>query len=114
MTREQDLVLIYFEEAPMSYARVESIEPDVKPDWYHVTLLLLQVPLQTVTWILRSAYIDGDTFTMDGNAMRLERVDAPRSAADPVPDDESVPDAEPGVGDASAKVIPLSVRRRDT
>ena len=53
MTQENDLVLVYFEDQPLFYARIEDISPDVKKDWYHVKLLVLQVPLQVVTWILR-------------------------------------------------------------
>ena len=77
MTAENDLVLIYLEDSPVSFARVESIEPDVKKDWYHIELLMLQVPLQTVTWILKNDYINGDEFFMNGKAMRLEKVEKP-------------------------------------
>ncbi len=77
MTRENDIVLIYMEDTPTLFARIEDIGPDVKPNWFQVTLLLLQVPLQVVTWILREPYINGEPFTMGGRAMRLERVDAP-------------------------------------
>ena len=61
-TTVNDLVLIYLQDKPLSFARVEAIEPDYKRGWYHVTLLLLQIPLQVVTWILRDAYINGETF----------------------------------------------------
>ncbi|WP_419658734.1 hypothetical protein Dvar_75750 [Desulfosarcina variabilis str. Montpellier] len=77
MTTENDIVLIYFEDQPLSFARIEQILPDSKPDWYHVKLLMLQVPLQVVTWILRDRYISGDEFTMNGKRMRLERVVSP-------------------------------------
>ncbi len=77
MARENDLVLIYMEDTPLIFARIENIEPDIKPDWYHVKLLMLQIPPTPVTWILRSAYIDGAEFTMDGNRMRLELVTCP-------------------------------------
>lgn len=77
MTQENDLVLIYFEDKPLSFARVEDISPDVKRGWYHVRLLILQVPVQMVTWILRDAYISGDAFTMNGKKMRLEKVVPP-------------------------------------
>lgn len=77
MTQENDLVLIYFEEKPLTFARIERILPDAKPDWYHVQLLMLQVPVQVVTWILRDIYINGQSFTMDGKLVRLERVVAP-------------------------------------
>jgi hypothetical protein len=58
----------------MAYARIEIIEPDVKRGWYRVTLLLLTLPLQAVTWILRESYVDGEPFTMGGTPMRLEEV----------------------------------------
>jgi hypothetical protein len=69
--------LIYFEEDPLVFARIESILPDARPDWYHVKFLLLQVPPQVVTWILRNVYINGEAFTMDGKQMRLELVESP-------------------------------------
>jgi hypothetical protein len=79
MAEENDIVLIHFEDQPLSFARVEQIRPDNKPDWYHVKLLMLQVPLQVVTWILRDRYIMGDEFTMNGKRMRLERVVCPEN-----------------------------------
>jgi len=74
MAIEGDVVLIYHQEQPTVFARIEYIEPDIKKDWYHVTLLLLTIPTQTVTWILRDQYIDGEVFTMGGKAMRLDAV----------------------------------------
>jgi hypothetical protein len=88
MTTEQDLVLIYLEDQPLAFARVEAIEPDVKPGWYLATLLLLQVPVQLVTWILRDEYINGDAFTMDGKKMRLEKVESPALQAPSADDDK--------------------------
>ncbi len=69
-----DVVLIYYHDKPAVYARIEAIEPDIKPGWYHVTLLMLTIPSQTVTWILRTEYINGEPFTMGGNPIRLEEV----------------------------------------
>ena len=77
MASEKDIVLIYLEEKPVAFARIESILADIKPDWYHVKLLMLQIPLQIVTWILKDVYINGETFTMNGKEMRLERVESP-------------------------------------
>jgi hypothetical protein len=48
MNREGDLVLIYYEDNPAVYARIDSVEPDTKKNWYQVTILLLTVPAQTV------------------------------------------------------------------
>ena len=80
MTQENDLVLIYFEDKPLSFARIEGILPDSKPNWYHVKLMLLQIPLQIVTWILRDVYINGEEFTMNGKRMRLEKVKSPQES----------------------------------
>jgi len=74
MSGENDVVLIYFEEKSTVFARIEAIEPDIKNNWYHVTLLLLTIPTQTVTWILRDTYINGSPFTMGGKPVRLEAV----------------------------------------
>jgi hypothetical protein len=77
MATENDVVLVYFEDKPLFFARIENISPDVKPDWYHVKLLVLQVPLQVVTWILKDVYINGETFTMGGKRVRMEKVVSP-------------------------------------
>ena len=77
MATINDVVLIYFEDKPLIFARIEDISPDVKKDWYLVKLLILQVPLQVVTWILKEAYISGDEFTMNEKRMRLEKVECP-------------------------------------
>jgi hypothetical protein len=119
MTTVGDLVLIYFEDKPMSFARVEDILPDSKPGWFHIKLLMLQVPLQVVSWILRDLYIEGGEFTMNGNRMRLERVVSPEELELPAealpgddPDDEAAaePKATPELG--NAKVISLTDRKR--
>ena len=84
MTVENDIVLIYMEDTPVSFARVEDIQADSKKDWYHIKLLMLQVPLQVVTWILKDDYINGEEFFMGGKKMKLERVESPGEAALPV------------------------------
>jgi hypothetical protein len=93
MATINDVVLIYFEDNPLIFARIEDISPDVKKDWYLVKLLILQVPLQVVTWILKEAYISGDEFTMNEKRMRLEKVECP--------DDQSIED----ITDGSSKTI---------
>ena len=101
VTAENDLVLLYIHDKPLSFARVEAIEPDHKPGWYHVKLLMLQIPVQVITWILRDAYINGESFTMDGNPMRIEKV---------IPPLEEVPEPSPpspGPAEKSGNVISL-------
>ena len=77
MATENDIILIYMEDEPLSFARIEDISADSKPDWYHVKMLMLQVPLRIITWILRDIYIEGAEFTMNGKRMRLEKVVVP-------------------------------------
>ena len=93
MATMNDVVLIYFEDKPLIFARIEDISPDVKKDWYLVKLLILQVPLQAVTWILKEAYINGDEFTMNEKRMRLEKIECP--------EDQSIK----GIPDGSSETI---------
>nr|WP_320015920.1 hypothetical protein [uncultured Desulfobacter sp.] len=91
MAEIKDIVLIYMEDAPVSFARIEDIVPDHKKDWYQIRLLMLQIPLQVVTWILKAEYINGDVFSMNGKSMRLEKVEAP---VEPVEHDD-LPETSP-------------------
>lgn len=104
MSGENDIVLIYFDNKPAVFARIESIEPDVKKNWYHVTLLLLTIPTQTVTWILRESYINGSPFTMDGKPVRLEEVK--RAIVKTDQEDRSGPEDKKDQGKAGT-VIPF-------
>lgn len=109
MADVNDLVLIYFEDKPLSFARIEEILPDHKPDWYHVKLLMLQIPPRIVTWILRDVYINGEEFSMNEKRMRLEEVIVPEEPQPPEPEgkdkkeDKSKSKKEAG----AAKVISL-------
>jgi hypothetical protein len=111
MTAENDIVLIYFEDSPLTFARIESIAPDVKRDWYHVKLLMLQVPLQVVTWILRDVYIEGETFTMEGKRMRLEKVECPPDQTEQTGEEEKQEDevlTSAGKDESKGKIISLT------
>jgi hypothetical protein len=119
MATENDIVLLYLEDSPVSFARVEEIRPDVKKGWYNITLLMLQVPLQEVTWILKDDYINGEAFFMGGKQMRLERVERPaRPSAAPEPGPAPAQGKAPGDLDGQAgkapggKVISLADIRR--
>ena len=103
-TLEGDVVLVHYQDKPAFYARIEAIEPDIKKDWYQVTLLLLTLPAQTVTWILREAYINGDSFTMGGKPMSLEKVK--RVVAQKEMEKESRPAGKKKTG-KSKKVVPF-------
>lgn len=101
MAQENDVVLIYLEDQPLTFARIEEILPDHKKNWYHVKLLMLQLPLHAVTWILKDLYIDGGEFTMNGQRMRLERVVCPELPEEE-PEGDAPPEKEPEKEEAPA------------
>jgi hypothetical protein len=104
MRREGEIVLIYYQDQPTVFARVEAIEPDLKKDWFQITLLMLTLPTQSVTWILRESYIDGAPFTMGGTPMRLETVERRSIAREP----EAIKTTEKKSGrDKPGRVIPF-------
>ena len=107
MAVENDIVLIYLENSPLAFARIESIEPDIKRGWYHAKFLLLQIPLQVVTWILRDAYIDGETFTMGGKEMRIEKVVCPANTL-PMDDNDPAENTDRAELKKTGKVITLA------
>ena len=109
MATINDIVLVHFEDNPLAFARVEDISPDSKPGWYHVKLLLLQVPLQVVTWILRDVYINGGEFTMNGKKMRLEKIECPEDELEAETPETVLQEKEKPSGDQQqAKVISLA------
>lgn len=104
MTLENDIVLIYFDNKPLVYARVEAVTADHKKGWYLVGLLILGIPLQVVHWLLKEAYINGAEFTMDGKTMRLEKVVCP---ADEAAADVAGADSDGPKTVRDARVIPF-------
>ena len=109
MSKEGDLVLVTVEDTPAFFARIECIGPDVKPDWYQVTLLVLQVPVVEVTWILKEEYLSGASFTMGGKKVVIELVVAPAQQPPPEQERRAERDAEerPGENGERGKVISL-------
>jgi hypothetical protein len=103
MAVENDIVLIYREDDPFSFARIEDITADSKPDWYHVKLLMLQLPLQIVTWILKDIYIEGAEFTMNGKRMRLEKIVVPNESLPEEQNRKNKPQGAPQNGKEAGK-----------
>ena len=77
MATTNDVVLIHVDNKPGFYARIEEINPDVKPGWWQVRLLVFTFPLQVFTWILDEFQIEGADFTMGGTPIKLEPVVSP-------------------------------------
>jgi hypothetical protein len=109
MSKEGDLVLVHVEHTPAFFARIECIGPDVKPDWYQVTLLVLQVPVVEVTWILKEEYLSGASFTMGGKKVVIELVVAPTKQPPPEQERRAEKDTEKGPSEDGdrGKVIAL-------
>ena len=110
MNIEGDLVLIYYKDEPEVYARIERIEADIKKDWYQVTFLLLTIPRQKITWILREEYINGQVFTMGGNNRRIEKIER-LPFEDETGDQEPEKSAGSKKGKKPAKIVPF--KRKD-
>jgi hypothetical protein len=102
--RVGDVVLIYYQDEPAVYARIEAIVPDRKKDWYQVTLRILTIPAQAVTWILREEYINGAPFTMGGQPVKLETI-GPLRDTEEAGETQKSPDQENT--EKPAKVIPF-------
>ena len=107
MAKENDIVLIYLEDKPLAFARIEDILADSKPDWYHVKFLILQIPVQVVTWILKDIYINGSEFTMNGKKMRIEEVIVPKDSIEPDKTKTPVDKKIKSGNNAGAKVISI-------
>jgi len=78
-TEVGDIVLIAAKEPQMLvYARVSGIERDSsrKDEWWHVKLNMLSIPLQHITWTLRTGQMTGqEIFTMGGEERFIQAID---------------------------------------
>lgn len=105
-TIEGDIVVVAAKNPQMLvYARVGTILRDQtrKAEWWHVTLHLLTIPLQTVTWTLRTPQFTGqEIFTMGGEGRFIQAV---RLVNPPAP----VPAPSPGDGTPSKRPTGLRI-----
>ncbi len=107
--KENDIVLIYVENKPSIFARVEKIFADVKPNWWRVKFLVLQFPVFVTTWILDNDQIRGAEFTINGVPMRIEIVKAPEEEPESTPDKNKAKEQK----NDGQKARILSLSRRD-
>lgn len=84
-----DVALIAAEEPQMlAFAVVKDISRDFsrKDEWWHVSMHMLSVPLQPMTWTLRMEQMCGrEIFTMGGKKRFMAPVHIPRESNDPEP-----------------------------
>ncbi len=112
MSTINDLVLVYIDNKPGFYARIEDIVPDVKPGWWQVKLLVLAFPLQVFTWTLDESQINGEPYTMGGTPVRLERVASPVTKEVKPVDVEPVAEERKEERKKGGKVVSLSDRKK--
>lgn len=88
-TEVGDIVLIAAKEPKMlAYALVTGIEADParpREEWWQVSLVLLSVPMQKVTWTLRLPQFTGqEIFTMGGKGRFIQAVAAEKTTPQPL------------------------------
>ena len=112
---ENDVVLVYVNEQPAFFARVEKIMKDVKAGWWQVTFLLLQVPLTTFTWILDNEQIRGAEFTMKGTPIHIEKVVAPQQVQKSETDTEQIdaPDKDEHASGDGARILSFNSKKKE-
>ena len=76
-TNINDLILVYIEDIPTFFGRIEDITADARAGWWHVHIMVITMPPKMITWILESSQINGKEFTMGGVPIRIEKVISP-------------------------------------
>lgn len=112
MATLNDLVLVNVDNKPAFYARIEDINPDSKPGWWQVRLLVLTLPLQLFTWILDEHQLEGADFTMGGTPIRMDPVVSPPDTDNPAHEDHTTQTETARQNGASSKVVSLADRRK--
>ena len=85
-----DIVLIVAKEPQMlTYALITDIErdPSRKDEWWHVHFSVLAIPIQKMTWTLRTPQMTGmEIFTMGGEERFIKAVEMGGAALSPAPE----------------------------
>ena len=110
LVQPRDVILVHVDERPTFYARVEEILLDRKPGWRQIRFQALTLPPQELTWTLEPSQIDGDTFTMGGTPVRIERLSDPEPTVDP---NSGEPFNDPGTAaEDTGEVIAFPPRKK--
>jgi len=98
MFRPGEVLLVYFQQQPSFFMRVEKVEADAKKHWWRLHFITLTIPIEPVTWILDDDQMRGEGFTMDGHPIHLERVGSetsnPSAGRTAPPESDSTRDAQ--------------------
>lgn len=78
-TSIDDIIVVASKEPQMLlYAHIDNIERDTsrKDEWWHVEMSVMSIPLQKMTWTLRTEQLSGkEIFTMGGEERFIQAVD---------------------------------------
>lgn len=78
-TDRGDIILIVAQEPQLLvYAHVDDIERDTsrRDEWWHIHLTMLSIPMQKLTWTLRTDQMTGkEIFTMGGEERFVKAVE---------------------------------------
>lgn len=72
MIKENDVCIIYVNDLPQGFIRIESIEPDSKPSWYNVQFIELLFPLRVTKWKIDEEHLKGADINMKGFKFNLQ------------------------------------------
>ena len=98
-----DVILIFQNNTPQMFAIVKEIKPDIKKDWWIITLQPLLIEnsegklVPTISWILRTSYLLGADFTMNGIPMFLRVVNTTKEENQIKEEDLTAPKVEGNV-----------------
>lgn len=102
-TEVGDIILIAAKEPQMLiYAHISEIERDTsrRDEWWHVHMEMLSIPLQSITWTLRTEQMTGqEIFTMGGEERFVKAIKFTAPGEKKAP--ESAPEKK------QAKITPL-------
>lgn len=72
LIKENDVCILYVNDLPQGFIRIESIEPDSKPGWYSVQFIELMFPIQVIKWKIDEEHLKGADINMKGFKFNLQ------------------------------------------
>lgn len=72
LIKENDVCIIYVNDLPQGFIRIESIESDIKPGWYSVKFIELLFPIKVNTWKIDEEHLKGADINMKGFTFKLQ------------------------------------------
>jgi len=79
MLKAGDVCLIYVNDIPNGFIRINEIEPDEKDGWHVVTFVSLEIPIKITTWKLDDSHVRGELIYMNGVPIRIQVFPMPKS-----------------------------------